>query len=726
MSKKFSVIIPTYNSREFVSSAIESVRAQKSQDFEIILIDDCSTDSTFELCKKFVDDRTFLFRTEKNSGPGIARNIGIDRASGDYILFLDSDDRFAEDFFEKLLPLTESNPDIISFEKSAPPPPRIDLLKIVLRLNMDCCVIFTAFRREFLKKHDFRFRAGLHEDVDFIFRAYFFAESMVNAKLNGYLKHNRDGSIVNSISPAHLEGYFGAFREMWRLIEGDSELERAWFDGIDNLCAIKIRDLVRLNASDDLYEELYRLWFSMRIPKFRTKFQKIVDEFLRDRKNVAKFFRSIEKKSWSCYDLRHSIFLAPDEVRTCCKRFFRDGKIRGDVAIKKFSHAENSTDLSRDLSELSIEEIIAAKRKLEFDINRGVETECSGCPYLSFEDWKSYSIEKISMEYHTLCNLRCQYCSEIFYGGKRPRYDVQKFIESLVKKDLLRDCRNIIWGGGEPAIEQNFDSLIKLLADSQKNLRQLVITNATIFSQSIFELLSQDRIVTVTSIDAGSESCFQKIRGQNLLTRVLENLKKYSRANSKNMIIKYILLDENSDVSELKKFVELVREFELLDCGFQISTNFKTPRADKKILESAVALYGLLLDAGAGVIYFDELLRDRIGKISQDRIAAIQKFLATQKIPDPIEKPTSDRFVIYGSLNQIQSLLENTNFFRESKPYKIFASHSEDVGKIVDGIQIELPEFDSASKIIIAAVQGTYKLIKELPNPSQRIRKLIL
>lgn len=94
MSKiKFSIILPTYNRAIFISKAIESVLAQTYTNWELIIIDDGSTDNTQETLNQFKDERIFYYYQE-NQERSTARNNGIEKATGDYICFLDSDDYY--------------------------------------------------------------------------------------------------------------------------------------------------------------------------------------------------------------------------------------------------------------------------------------------------------------------------------------------------------------------------------------------------------------------------------------------------------------------------------------------------------------------------------------------------------------------------------------------------------------------------------------------------------
>ena len=92
---KVSIIMPVYNVEKYVSDAIDSVLKQIYNDFELLLINDGSTDSSWELCKEYgkKDDRIVLLENNsENHGPGSTRNIGLDHATGEYIYFMDADD----------------------------------------------------------------------------------------------------------------------------------------------------------------------------------------------------------------------------------------------------------------------------------------------------------------------------------------------------------------------------------------------------------------------------------------------------------------------------------------------------------------------------------------------------------------------------------------------------------------------------------------------------------
>ena len=103
INPKISIIIPIYNSEKYLEECLKSLIYQTFKNFEIICINDGSTDNSFKILKKFekLDERFHIF-SQVNKGPGIARNIGIKKSKGEYLLFLDSDDIFKNTMIEDM------------------------------------------------------------------------------------------------------------------------------------------------------------------------------------------------------------------------------------------------------------------------------------------------------------------------------------------------------------------------------------------------------------------------------------------------------------------------------------------------------------------------------------------------------------------------------------------------------------------------------------------------
>ena len=101
--KKISVVVPVYNGEHFIKRCIDSILSQTYTNWELVIVDDGSTDSTVDILEEYKnkDDR-IRYYTQENKGAGSARNLGIDYILGEYLVFVDADDWIAPQYFEKL------------------------------------------------------------------------------------------------------------------------------------------------------------------------------------------------------------------------------------------------------------------------------------------------------------------------------------------------------------------------------------------------------------------------------------------------------------------------------------------------------------------------------------------------------------------------------------------------------------------------------------------------
>lgn len=176
-NKLISIITPVYNAEKFISKTIESVINQTYTNWELILIDDCSTDDSYKIIKQYIekDQRIKYIKLYKNSGPCIARNTGIKLSMGRYISFLDSDDLWYPEKLEKQFEFMTSNNyrftctgyKMMSEEgnligKSIDVPYKIDYKKLLNANTIPCLTVMLDSK--YIKKEDIVFENIKHED----------------------------------------------------------------------------------------------------------------------------------------------------------------------------------------------------------------------------------------------------------------------------------------------------------------------------------------------------------------------------------------------------------------------------------------------------------------------------------------------------------------------------------------------------------------------------------
>lgn len=107
----FSIIIPVYNGEKFIEKAIESVFNQTMSDWELIIVNDGSSDNTLSVLEKYKDNEKIQIISQENSGVSVARNTGVKNSKGDYIAFLDADDVWHKNHLDVMKTLAEKYPD---------------------------------------------------------------------------------------------------------------------------------------------------------------------------------------------------------------------------------------------------------------------------------------------------------------------------------------------------------------------------------------------------------------------------------------------------------------------------------------------------------------------------------------------------------------------------------------------------------------------------------------
>lgn len=254
---KISVILPAYNSQDYIKKSIESVFAQTFTDFELIIVDDGSTDGTSDIINSLSDDRIKII-SQSNQGPGAARNNALRMVSGEYVMFLDSDDWFCPDALETAYAeITKFDADLTffqminydgekyyendwfelktfdsSFENRVFKPQETP--GSIFDLSVGVCQ--KIYNRKFLEKIDAKFPEGIFfEDMPFFYYVYLKAERISIIKKHLYVRRKHTSSITNVVDEKFFDTV-PAGQELMRIF-----IENGWYDAYKfDLLAYKI------------------------------------------------------------------------------------------------------------------------------------------------------------------------------------------------------------------------------------------------------------------------------------------------------------------------------------------------------------------------------------------------------------------------------------------------------------------------------------------------------
>ena len=107
MSPLVSIIVPVYNTAEYVEECIQSILTQSYKNIELILVDDGSTDGSKSICTKYLQNTNVRYIEQENQGPQASRKRGVETANGEWVMFVDSDDYLLEDCVQDLIALSD-------------------------------------------------------------------------------------------------------------------------------------------------------------------------------------------------------------------------------------------------------------------------------------------------------------------------------------------------------------------------------------------------------------------------------------------------------------------------------------------------------------------------------------------------------------------------------------------------------------------------------------------
>ena len=251
MGRRISVVVPVYHAEKSLSRCVESILFGRFKDLEVILIDDCSKDGSWEVCRMLADkyENVRCVRNEENRGVSHTRNRGLDLACGDYILFVDSDDWVSGRYAGSLLSLAEEHPDMLAIcglhfvdalhgrrqlflwegeGEGVSIVPQDGFFDLMARVQLQQ-IWNKIFRRDVIETHHLRFdeSQSMGEDYQFVLDYMEVAEIRQCAVLNQplyYYVRASENSLMSKFGQVETELGYGRLRQLLSLI-GEEEPE---------------------------------------------------------------------------------------------------------------------------------------------------------------------------------------------------------------------------------------------------------------------------------------------------------------------------------------------------------------------------------------------------------------------------------------------------------------------------------------------------------------------
>ena len=232
---KLSIIIPIHNEEPFLRRCLDSVKKQILDDVEVILVEDHSTDASLDIALEYREEGFRVFVNMDDAGVSNARNLGLDRAKGEYVTFLDADDEMTERTTETMFKYMRTQKNIIQFN-SFIVNPKSD--RAILRLRSHagiypfdrlphkwCMVWNKMYRRDFLEYYKIRFKEGIQygEDELFNLEAIFANGELYQAEEGTTIRHrdNKD-SLSSTLNVQKLNAQYEALTHMMRKCMNES------------------------------------------------------------------------------------------------------------------------------------------------------------------------------------------------------------------------------------------------------------------------------------------------------------------------------------------------------------------------------------------------------------------------------------------------------------------------------------------------------------------------
>ena len=215
---KLSFVVPVYNTEKQLGICLDSILNQTNKDFEVVLINDGSTDNSEQICKDYIKryPGKIEYISKENTGIADTRNLGIAKSKGEYVCFVDADDYIANDLLEKLIPYLEKTPDLVKYKLTKVNQNQEELEKVdgptfdtktgeeafnllyYQDVLMDSPCLY-AMNRSYLLEKGFKFAKGrYHEDFGLMPLIIVEASSIISTDIYGYFYIQTQNSIMRN------------------------------------------------------------------------------------------------------------------------------------------------------------------------------------------------------------------------------------------------------------------------------------------------------------------------------------------------------------------------------------------------------------------------------------------------------------------------------------------------------------------------------------------------
>lgn len=255
---KYSIIIPVYDVEKYIKKCLDSVFNQTYNNYEVIVVNDGTKDNSMEIVKNY----DVITINQKNQGLSMARNNGVKKAKGEYLLFLDSDDYLEENTLEEINKALDSKPDIVRFQikevgnevnKKYPEEPFNNLngenaFKRIVNYHFVENAWCYAIKREYYMDNNFEFKKGtVHEDFGLIPLVIIKAKQVTSIPYIGYNYLQRPNSIMGdkdyNKTLKKVEDMYNHYNYLLKEINNTS-LDKTYFKSyIANSLLLKICEL---------------------------------------------------------------------------------------------------------------------------------------------------------------------------------------------------------------------------------------------------------------------------------------------------------------------------------------------------------------------------------------------------------------------------------------------------------------------------------------------------